>query len=150
MQEAVPVGEGGMCAVMGMTEKQVRETCTWVEKTSKLTPLEPANFNSPGQIVISGRAQAIEWLQVNFTKEILSDPPARAKFISLKVSAPFHCSLMKPAEDKMREILMKLAFSDASAPVVQNFTACDVRDAATLRENLISAKFLHPFFGLSV
>lgn len=137
MQEAVPVGAGAMCAVMGLTEGQVREMCSWVEKTSKLSPLEPANFNSPGQIVISGNREAIEWLQTNFKKEVLSEPPARAKFIPLKVSAPFHCSLMKPAEDKMREVLNDIHFSSIQTPVVQNFSAEATRAPEQLRENAI-------------
>jgi [acyl-carrier-protein] S-malonyltransferase len=137
MQEAVPVGTGGMCAVMGMTDSQVREMCQWVEKESKITPLEPANFNSPGQIVISGKQKAIEWLQTNYKKEALSDPPARAKFIPLKVSAPFHCSLMKPAEEKMRRVLTDITFQDSLWPIVQNYTAKPSLTALELRENLI-------------
>jgi len=137
MQSAVPVGEGGMCAVMGMTESQVREMCTWAETQSGLKPLEPANFNSPGQIVISGNNKAIEWLIANFKKEVLSEPPTRAKFIPLKVSAPFHCSLMKPAEETMRRVLTEIEFYDTATPVVQNFNAEPEKLAAQLRENLI-------------
>jgi [acyl-carrier-protein] S-malonyltransferase len=137
MQEAVPVGAGGMCAVMGMTDSQVHEVCAWVERESKLKPLEPANFNSPGQVVISGDVKAIDWLQANFKKEALSDPPQRAKFIPLKVSAPFHCSLMKPAEDRMRQVLTDIEFQPSRAPVVQNFTAQPSTQAPDLRENLI-------------
>lgn len=137
MQSAVPVGAGSMCAVMGMTDEQVREMCSWVEKESGFTPLSPANFNSPGQVVVSGSAKAIEWLQTNFKKEALKDPPARAKFIVLKVSAPFHCAMMKPAEDKMRAVLTAAEFHDARHPVVQNFTAQPVSRADQLRENLI-------------
>lgn len=137
MQSAVPKGQGGMCAVMGMNENQVREMCLWVERESDLKPLEPANFNSPGQIVISGRLTAIEWLQANFKKEALSEPPQRAKFILLKVSAPFHCSMMKPAEDTMRVYLNNIDIKDANHPIVQNFTALPTRSGPELRENLI-------------
>lgn len=137
MQEAVPVGKGGMCAVMGLTDQQARDLCKWVESESQLRPLEPANFNSPGQVVISGNAKAIEWLQANFKKEALTPPPARAKFIPLKVSAPFHCSLMNPAEDKMREVLHHIEFANGQIPVVQNFTAEPATEKTVLRENLI-------------
>ena len=126
-----------MCAVMGMTDDQVREACQWVEKTSDLKPLEPANFNSPGQVVVSGSEKAVTWLCENFKKEALKNPPTRAKFIPLKVSAPFHCSLMKPAEEVMRAHLETVQLSDAIYPVVQNFTASPTRSASELRENLI-------------
>jgi [acyl-carrier-protein] S-malonyltransferase len=137
MQDAVPVGEGGMCAVIGMNDNQVRELCKWVEKESGFKPLEPANFNSPGQVVISGNAKAIEWMQANFKKEVLSEPPARAKFIQLKVSAPFHCSLMKPAEEKMRLLLTATDFKTAKSAIVQNVNAEAFKQAVDLRENII-------------
>ena len=60
MQSAVPVGQGAMLAVMGLTPEQTTQLCQWVEKQSGFTPLEPANFNAPGQIVISGKAEAFE------------------------------------------------------------------------------------------
>jgi [acyl-carrier-protein] S-malonyltransferase len=137
MQAATPVGQGGMCAVMGMTDSQVREMCAWVEQESGEKPLSPANFNSPGQVVISGNQKAIAWLQANFKKEALKDPPARAKFIPLKVSAPFHCAMMKPAEDKMREVLHQAQFHDGQFAIVQNFLAEPVLKANELRENVI-------------
>ena len=141
MQRAVPVGEGGMAAVMGLTEDQVVKICAWTEKQSACTPLEPANFNAPGQIVISGSQKAIDWLKANGKPETLSevfgqDPP-RLKLIPLSVSAPFHCSLMKPAELEMRDTLSALTFNDARFPIVQNVTAHESRDAGVLRENLI-------------
>lgn len=157
MQEAVPVGTGAMAAVMGMTPEQVVFMCKWVEAESGFKPLEPANFNSPGQIVISGNAKAIEWLQANFNKDTFATvsasgtasiaavkdsdgnavPVGRVKFITLKVSAPFHCSMMKPAEEVMRAFLSEIEFKKAHTPVVQNFSALPVTDGATLRENVI-------------
>jgi [acyl-carrier-protein] S-malonyltransferase len=137
MQDAVPAGEGGMCAVLGLSDSQTDELCTWVENESGEKPLSAANFNSPGQIVISGKMTAINWLQTNFKKEVLKDPPARARFIPLKVSAPFHCAMMRPAEEKMRTVLSALKFKDTSYPIVQNFTATEVQVAKDLRENLI-------------
>ena len=101
MQATVPRGEGAMLAVMGPTDEQVRNLCQWAEKTSGLSPLEPANFNSPGQVVISGAAPLAQWLREN-SAQFDSPPLKPLKFIPLKVSAPFHCSLMKPAEEKMK------------------------------------------------
>ena len=138
MQNAVPVGQGGMVAVMGLDEKQVNELCAYVESKSGKKPLSPANFNSPGQIVISGSAQAIEWMKANAkADEIWAENPPRLKLIPLTVSAPFHCTMMKPAEDEMRSFLNELPFSDAKFPVIQNLDAASHSKAAELRENLI-------------
>ncbi len=141
MQRAVPVGEGAMAAVMGLTDDQVIRLCAWTEKESGLTPLEPANFNAPGQVVISGRAKAIEWLRANAKPEamveVFPEGTSRMKLIPLSVSAPFHCSLMKPAEEEMRVILKTISFNDARFPIVQNVTAHETREGHTLRENLV-------------
>lgn len=138
MQSAVPVGQGGMVAVMGLTEPQVTELCQYVEKNSSEKPLSPANYNSPGQIVISGSQKAIDWLKANVKAETLwpSNPP-RLKLIPLSVSAPFHCSMMAPAQEKMREVLGEMSFQKAKFPVVQNLTAKAHQEPEELRENLI-------------
>lgn len=135
MQEAVPVGEGGMLAVIGMTEKEVRDFCAWAEKESGLTPLEPANFNSPDQIVVSGDHRIIEFARANFTPEKLG-LAKKIRLIPLKVSAPFHCSMMKPAEEKMKEYLNAVEFKKPLFPVVQNVTAKSVYDPQDLRANI--------------
>lgn len=138
MQTASPAGEGGMCAVIGLDETHVRELCAWVEKESGHTPLSPANFNAPGQVVVSGRQTAIDWMIANFKREaVFPNSPARVKFIPLKVSAPFHCSLMSPAEAKMREVLTTVTFHSAAKPVVQNYSAKLNREPGDLREQLI-------------
>lgn len=137
MQSAVPVGEGAMAAVMGLDENQVKVLCNMVQiATGKI--LEPANYNSPGQIVISGHAEAMTWLKENFKPEALPGEPKRAKLIPLNVSAPFHCSLMKPAEKEMRRFLAEIEFTDGMFPVVQNFTATAENQGIVIRENLIS------------
>lgn len=142
MQRAVPVGQGGMVAVMGLSEDQVRFLCKWSEEESGLKPIEPANFNAPGQVVISGSQKLIDWMKTNAKPEIFASvgqaAPTRMKLIPLAVSAPFHCSLMKPAEEEMRRVLNETKFNDALWPIVQNVTAEETKDAATLRENLIS------------
>src|SRR5690606_27314173 len=97
MQEAVPVGMGGMAAVMGPSPAAVHALCIEAQKESGHAPIEPANYNCPGQIVISGRKQGIDWLAANLATASAKVPElsgARVKLIPLKVSAPFHCSLM--------------------------------------------------------
>lgn len=137
MQSAVPVGQGGMIAVLGLDDDQVRWLCEHVAKTSGLGPISPANFNSPGQVVISGAAKALDWLKANFKPEEIPGAPKRAKLIPLTVSAPFHCEMMKPAEEKMRLVLTAMEFKTPHVPICQNFTARLVTDPAILRENLI-------------
>lgn len=137
MQSAVPVGQGGMVAVLGLDPAQAEELCQWAVKNSMMGPLSPANFNCPGQIVISGSQETIDWLKANFKSDELFPTAKRVKLISLQVSAPFHCELMKPAEEKMREVLSSISFQDAAFPVIQNFTALNHTRASELRENLI-------------
>jgi len=139
MQSAVPVGKGAMLAVLGLEPQQVQELCEHAVKMSGTGPLSPANFNSPGQVVISGASGPVEWLKTSFDAEKLwgASGPKRVKMIPLQVSAPFHCALMAPAEQKMREVLTAIEFKDAQFPVVQNFTAKVEQKATVLRENLI-------------
>ncbi len=136
MQSAVPVGQGGMSAVMGLEPQQVFDLCKWAEEKTGLTPLQPANLNAPGQIVISGNKQILDWLPANFTSETLPGV-GRVKFIPLKVSAPFHCSMMAPAEEQMREVLGAMKFSPAQFPVVQNVMAEAESAADKIRDNLV-------------
>ncbi len=141
MQSAVPVGEGGMTAVLGLGESQIHFLCQWTEKESGYAPVNPANFNCDGQIVISGNLKALNWLKDNFKSEIFTEnglpAPTRAKLIPLQVSAPFHCALMKPAEEKMKHYLNDIYFKDAVIPVFQNYNAKAETNADSLRENLI-------------
>ena len=137
MQSAVPVGQGGMIACLGLDDDQIRWLCEWTEKESGFSPVNPANFNSPGQVVISGSAKALDWLKTNFKAELVPGSPRRAKLIPLNVSAPFHCEMMKPAEEKMRLTLTRISFQKANYPVIQNFTAEAVSEAEALRENLV-------------
>lgn len=137
MQSAVPLGEGGMSAIMGMDADQVRKTCEWAMEETGIGPIEPANFNAPGQIVISGKLKLLQWLSENFKPEVLGQEKMRVKFIPLKVSAPFHCSMMKPAQEKMREVLNAMEFNTPQFPIVQNVTAQSTNDASIIRTNLI-------------
>lgn len=137
MQSAVPLGEGSMLAVLGLEDEQVKKLCAWVERESGFKPLEPANFNSPGQVVVSGKKVATDWLKANYKAEIFDPPAKRVKLIELKVSAPFHCSLMNSAERKMQAVLNDIPFADTKIPVVQNFDAKESKDSAKIREKLI-------------
>lgn len=137
MQSAVPLGKGGMVAVMGLEPSQVETLCAWAMEKSKTGPLNPANFNCPGQIVISGSQGTIQWLKENFKAEEIFPAAKRVKLIPLQVSAPFHCEMMQPAEDKMRSVLTEIPFQNSKFPIIQNFTAQAHEKAEELRENLI-------------
>lgn len=137
MQAAVPVGQGGMTAVIGLEPKQVTELCRWAEQATGQSPVQPANINAPGQIVISGKKSLLDWIPANFKADMFLGSP-RVKFIPLKVSAPFHCSMMKPAEEVMTTVLGELSFTDARFPIVQNVNAEPVQAATALRKNLIA------------
>ncbi len=140
MQKAVPVGQGAMCAVLGLQDDVVKKLCVEVEKASGF-PLEPANFNSPGQVVVSGSAKAVEWMRENVKAEWMTEKlgpeSGKPKFIPLAVSAPFHCRLMKPAEEEMAVVLKGLTFSAPKTSVVQNLTASSSTSPEEIREKLI-------------
>lgn len=138
MQQAVPLGQGGMAAVMGLTPDQVQQLCTWAEQKTGTSPMEAANFNAPGQIVISGRQEIITWLKDNLDKDIFSPPPKRVRLIPLNVSAPFHCSMMKPATATMEQLLNDTPFRDAQFPIVQNVDAKAHKLASEIRKLLVA------------
>ena len=136
MQSAVPVGEGGMIAVLGLSVEQVNFLCKWAhEKTNAV--IEPANYNSPGQVVISGSMKAIKYIMDECKKEMFPEPPKRLKLIPLKVSAPFHCSLMLPAQEKMAEFLDSIEFASPKTSIIQNVTAKAETDVKEIKANII-------------
>lgn len=137
MQSAVPVGVGGMAATIGLDDTMVERICGWVKESQSQWVLEPANFNAPGQVVISGHKAALDWLQANYAPDAFSGAPGRLKMIPLKVSAPFHCSLMEPAERAMSDFLGEMKFSKAQYPIVQNVTASPEMDGDSIRKNLV-------------
>jgi [acyl-carrier-protein] S-malonyltransferase len=128
MQEAVPVGVGTMAAILGMEFEKVAEVC---RDASQGEVCEPANINSPEQIVISGHTAAVE----RATK--LADDRGAKRAKVLPVSAPFHCSLMKPAQDRLAIDLSSMAFSQPTAGVVCNVDAALLEDADRSRDALI-------------
>ena len=127
MQEAVPVGVGAMAAILGMDLEKVTSVCA---DAAQGQVCSPANINSPAQVVISGNAAAVE----RATK--LADERGAKKAVLLPVSAPFHCSLMKPAQDRLEEDLDKLHMSKPVYPIACNVDAelvtDDFRALATL------------------
>ncbi len=137
MQSAVPVGQGGMTATLGLNEEQVLALCTWAQKETGLSPVSPANYNCEGQIAISGNLQILDWLKTNFKADVLPGEPKRAKLIPLQVSAPFHCEMMKPAEEKMADFFSTVVFDNAKIPVIQNVDAKAEVASEILRKNLI-------------
>jgi [acyl-carrier-protein] S-malonyltransferase len=123
MQDAVPVGEGAMAAILGLDEESVSRACvdTMVELGGRI--VSPANLNAPGQIVIAGHADAVAR-----AGERARERGAK-RVIPLAVSAPFHCALMKPAEDRLAPELRAIAASDPQIPVVANLDALPKLDA---------------------
>ncbi len=130
MQEATPPGEGSMAALMGISKEDVEALCSQVSEEMGRV-VEPANFNSPQQIVVSGHRDAVLRLM-----EAAKEKGCR-RAVELKVSAPFHCSLMTPAQERLAPVLEEIGFSDPVVPVVPNVTAKPVSEGATLRELLI-------------
>jgi [acyl-carrier-protein] S-malonyltransferase len=127
MQEAVPAGEGAMAAIVGMNAEQVEGLC---RDAAQDEVCSPANFNSPEQIVIAGARSAVE-RAVN----LATDRGARA--VPLPVSAPFHCALMRPAQQKLEPALRKLTFRRLAIPVVTNVEAAFVQEPEATREALV-------------
>lgn len=113
MQEAVPLGEGAMAAVLGMEREQIEKIC---EEVSSGEVLTPANFNCPGQIVIAGHMKAVHRAMERVKQE-------GKKAILLPVSAPFHSPLMKPAGERLERALEEISVSDLKIPVVTNVEA---------------------------
>jgi [acyl-carrier-protein] S-malonyltransferase len=130
MQEAVPVGEGAMAAILGLDADGVARACADAAAESGQV-VSPANLNAPGQVVIAGTATAVA----------LASDKAKAlgakRAIPLAVSAPFHCALMKPAEERLAPELRALPAKTPAIPVVANVDAEPKRDAASAIEALV-------------
>ena len=128
MQEAVPVGVGAMAAILGMPADKVTAVC---HEAAQGQVCEPANINSPEQIVISGHTSAVE------RATVLADKHGAKRAKMLPVSAPFHCSLMKPAQDRLAGDLQSLSLRDPSVPVACNVDAALVENGDGSRDALI-------------
>ena len=127
MQSAVPVGEGAMMAILGMSLKDVEEEIKLIPKNDTC---EIANDNSNGQVVVSGKKKAIE----NFSQNLKNK---KKKCIMLPVSAPFHCSLMKSAADIMKEKIKNINFVKPNPPIISNVTAKEENDTKKIKQLLV-------------
>jgi len=128
MQEAVPVGEGAMAAILGMERGQVEKLC---EEAAQGDVLTPANFNCPGQIVIAGHAKAIERAMERVKQN-------GKKAVALPVSAPFHSPLMKPAGERLGKVLEGITIQDLKIPVVTNVEADINQSKERVKELLVT------------
>ncbi|HEY0321032.1 MAG TPA: ACP S-malonyltransferase [Pyrinomonadaceae bacterium] len=128
MQEAAPVGSGAMAAIMGADLGQIMEACN---EAAQGEVCSPANINSANQVVIAGDAAAVDR-----AIEILKELGAK-RAIRLNVSAPFHCALMMPAQERLAEDLEKLDFHDLSVPVVTNVDATAITSGTDARDALV-------------
>jgi [acyl-carrier-protein] S-malonyltransferase len=130
MQEAVPVGAGTMAAILGMELAVVEEVCRDAA-TAMGAVVAPANVNSPDQVVIAGATAAVER-----AAELAKGRGAKRAVI-LPVSAPFHCSMLRPAQERLEADLNALSFTGLRVPLVQNLNASEVTDANKVRAGLI-------------
>jgi [acyl-carrier-protein] S-malonyltransferase len=128
MQEAVPVGQGAMAAILGLDLPAVERAC---REAAQGEVVAPANINSPGQVVIAGHTTAVDR-----AAERCKAAGAR-RALRLPVSAPFHCALMVPAQTRLAPDLARLSFRDPVVPLVNNADAVVVRTAAACREGLV-------------
>lgn len=128
MQEAVPVGAGAMAAILGLESEVLAEVCAAAAAGEVVAP---ANFNSPGQVVIAGTAAAVD-------RAIeLAKAKGAKRALPLPVSAPFHCALMKPAAERLKQVLAGVEVGPLQVPVVTNVEAAANRDAARVVPLLI-------------
>jgi [acyl-carrier-protein] S-malonyltransferase len=129
MQEAVPVGSGAMAAILGLDEATVSAVC---DEAAQGNVVSPANLNMPGQVVIAGAAAAVA------RAADLARARGARRVIPLNVSAPFHCALMRPAEERLTPVLRALPARDPVVPVVANVDAEPKRTAASAIDALIA------------
>lgn len=129
MQEAVPYGEGAMAAILGLSADEVRSVCAAAVLDGEVC--SPANFNSPGQVVIAGNTASIDR-----AIELLKEKGAK-RAIKLNVSAPFHCALMLGAQERLAQDLEGLSFEDLRTPLITNVDATAVREGRAAKQALI-------------
>jgi [acyl-carrier-protein] S-malonyltransferase len=128
MQEAVPVGAGAMAAILGLDAAAVAQACA---DAAEGDVVSPANLNGAGQVVIAGTRDAVRRAGER------AKAAGAKRVLPLPVSAPFHCALMKPAEERLEPELRALAVSDPRVPIVANVDAQPKRDAASAIDALV-------------
>ena len=125
MQNTVPAGEGAMCAILALDEKKIEEIL------SEIPDVTIANYNCPGQIVITGKTAAVEMAAVR-----LKEAGAR-RTLMLNVSGPFHSPMLEPAGAALRQELEQVTFQKLQIPYVTNVNACEITDASEIPELLV-------------
>lgn len=131
MQEAVPVGQGGMAVVLGISADDVRAVCAETAAELPGTVIEPVNFNEPTQTVIAGHTAAIDR-----ACEIAKAKGAK-RAMKLAVSAPFHSSLLKPASDRLRDYMANITFSAPQIALINNVDVAILNDPAQIKDALV-------------
>ena len=132
MQEAVPAGSGAMAAILGLDDQQVKAVCA---EGAQGQVAEAVNFNSPGQVVVAGDAEAIARVA-----DLAKAAGARRALI-LDVSVPSHCALMKPAAERLAEAMQILTFNTPRVPVLHNVNVEEARDPAAIQQLLVEQLF---------
>jgi len=128
MQAAVPAGKGGMAAILGLEHAQVIAVC---QGAAQYGVVEPANFNCPGQVVISGEEAALaEALR-------LATAAGAKRVVKLAVSGPFHSSLVRAAGEQLREVLAAIALKEPQVPVIANVSAAVLTDVQGIKEAMV-------------
>ncbi len=128
MQEAVPPGAGAMAAVLGAELSDIQRACL---EASQGQICAPANINSPGQVVIAGNAEAVDR-----ASKLLKTYGAK-RVVKLNVSAPFHCELMRPAQDRLAADFENVTFHDLDVPLVTNVDATAIREGQVAKDSLV-------------
>ena len=131
MQEAVPVGQGTMAVVLGLSDDDVRAACAEAAAENPALVVEPVNFNAPAQVVIAGHTAAVERACE------LAKAKGAKRAMKLPVSAPFHSSLLKPASDRLREYMAGLTFSAPQIALINNVDVAVVNDVAGIKDALV-------------
>ncbi|MFZ6732159.1 ACP S-malonyltransferase [Undibacterium sp. Ji42W] len=131
MQDAVPVGQGGMAAILGLSDEDVLAACAEAMAAVPGEVVEAVNFNAPAQVVIAGSKAAVDR-----ACEIAKAKGAK-RALPLSVSAPFHSSLLKPASDKLRDYLAAIPFSAPAIPLINNVDVAIVNDVAAIKDALV-------------
>lgn len=129
MQQAVPAGTGGMAAILGLTDEQVKEACAQAAQGEVVSAV---NFNAPGQVVIAGAAAAVK-RAISACKEM-----GAKRALPLPVSVPSHCDLMRPAAEQFAADINAIEWRAPSIALVQNVTAEAVADVAVMKTNLLA------------
>ncbi len=131
MQEAVPVGQGGMAVILGLAADDVRALCLEAAALEAGSVVEAVNFNEPTQIVIAGHTAAVERACE------LAKAKGAKRALKLAVSAPFHSSLLKPASDRLREYMQELNFGAPQIALINNVDVAILNDPALIKDALV-------------